>query len=351
MEDLGRSGEPVASELEDAVAEPVGDGDRDPERFYVPSGVAPLFGLLLMVLIALPFAGTAGFLNGLLVAHIAVAYAVVVLFLVILVSFVTYWSARLGHLRNLTWAGLIAFLAGCAYLYGSWGGLFVGVDLGRDLTWTESLAGLWPHLLLPRALAYLWDSGSAGVWIMSIFEVLLTALVPLFLVVDWLDNAPYCEGCGAWTRPRGKPLTLEVVDPPHLKAALLAGHTEALTYLERLRQGTKRPVAKRRSITGEEPPADEAATVMEEEPEGEAPTGAPRPPVGSEALLVKLSCCDACEGSNFLTVTHTLVTPGEKKSDSETTTETDLVKNLRIPSHAAQALQGIGGVANPAAGD
>ncbi len=144
------------------------------------------------------------------------------------------------------------------------------------------------------------DAHRLGLYAFWIVEALFVVL--LSMAVAGSDETPYCDYCGVWTKKQKDVANFALTDPAHLATELEEERYEILDKLH----------------------------------------GQPAHP--KNCLKATVHSCPRCEDSDFLTVSHSVLTVDG--DGNESTNETALVKQLRVPRDVVEHLAELGQLPN-----
>jgi hypothetical protein len=279
------------------------------DRYYKPSGAVPLVGTILMQL----FGGLGAVVLAALyaLANFYSPFVILTFFAVFIfgagVGYAVNLGARIGKVRNPGFTMLLGLATGILAMYLAW--VFY-IYLTPD---KNGFRGTWawhPGEILAKMREYaqtgLWSMNNwmPKGWVLWAFWIAEAVFVVLLsLGVSVANDAPYCDHCNVWTKKHKDVASFALADPGPLKAQLEAEGYEILDALHKL-------------------PTDPA-----------------------DCLKATIHSCPRCEHTDYLTICHSrLVVDSE---GTQTTQETELVKQLRIDRDLAEHLHELG-TASPA---
>ncbi len=282
--------------------------ESNPARYYRPSGAVPVVGTIMMQLFG---AAAAFMLGGLYAAADLYSPSVwltgfAVFFFGAGVGFAVRVGAKIGKVRNHGFVLLLGLVIGLLAVYVAWV-IYIHLFFRR-----LNVPGIWAWS--PGQILVIMKTFAAnGIWSMKswtptgwalyafwIAEALCVVLLSVAVAAS--DETPYCDYCGVWTKKQKDVASFALADPEHLKTEL---EEERYELLDKLHSQPAHP---------------------------------------KNCLKASIHCCPRCEDSDFLTVSHSVVTvDGDGK---ESTNETALVKQLRVPRDVAEHLVELGQLPN-----
>ncbi|MBN2210857.1 MAG: hypothetical protein JW709_05620 [Sedimentisphaerales bacterium] len=269
-------------------------------RYYQPSGVVGVVGLINMIVLGVSAAVVLGVIYGYAIFYIPFIY---VSFVITLgfgagVGYAVGLGGRLGKVRNAKVGYILGFLAGCLAEYIGWVSwllaasdqevLILNPKVMLDAIQMVAAEGAWS--------IFNWTPSGILLYLIWTVEAMMIIGVCTFLAGSMLSAKPFCESCNQWIKDKMTiaPLT-PIGEPDHLKGLLEQRDFSALTALQK-------------------------------QPNGQ-----------TNSTTIDLVHCPICQRSHFLTVTSVEITDDSGKK--EQTQQNVIVKNLILSAEEFEMLK------------